>query len=185
MGIHGHGTGQKFQGAFTVLEMMVTLAIAAILLATGVPSFQQFLTQQRMRVAVSSLQMDLLAARSQAVYRNAVVVACPGAPENGCSGASDWTGGWIIFEDENRDRQHQDDEPLLRHGQQHAQIEIHGPAQRTEVRFFPDGSAPGSNASMSLCGSDGPRGARKLVISNIGRIRVDTFEALDPAFCPA
>jgi type IV fimbrial biogenesis protein FimT len=184
MGIHGHGTGQKHQGAFTVLEMMVTLTIAAILLAAGVPSFQQFLAQQRMRAAINSLHIDLLSARSQAVYRNAVVVACPGNPQSGCSGASNWSAGWIIFEDENRDRHHQDGEPLLRHGQEHAHIEIHGPAQRTEVRFFPDGSAPGSNASMSLCGTDGPPGARKLVISNIGRIRRETFEELDPAFCP-
>ena len=40
MDIHGHGSG------FTVLELLVTLSIAAILLAAGVPSLQQFTQRQ-------------------------------------------------------------------------------------------------------------------------------------------
>ena len=77
MRIHAHGTGA------TVLELMVTLAIAAILVTTGVPSFQNYLLRQHVRAAVNQLHHDLMLARSEAVYRNAVVIACPGAPESG------------------------------------------------------------------------------------------------------
>ena len=178
MTIHAHGTGT------TVLELMATLAIAAILLALAVPSYDSFTNRQRMKAAVAALHNDLVAARSQAVYRRSVVQACPGVPAAGCSGGSDWTGGWIVFDDENGDRLHQDNEPLLRHGMPHASVAIHAPASRTELRFFPDGSAPGSNASISLCGRGGPEQARKLVVSNIGRIRRDTFPAIDPGRCP-
>ena len=76
-------------------------------------------------------------------------------------------------------------ENLLRHGQPHGSVVIHSPANRPHVRFFPDGSTPGSNASIGLCGRGGPQHARRLVISNIGRIRRDTFPAVDPAHCPA
>lgn len=179
MKIHGHGTGA------TVFELMVTLAVASILLGLAVPSFESFTTRQRMKAAVAGLHQDLLAARSQAVYRGAVVVACPGNPQSGCTGGSDWTGGWIVFEDRNGNRQLSGDEPLLRHGLPPDAIAVHAPASRHELRFFPDGSTPGSNGSISLCGRDGPEGARRLVISNIGRIRRDAFPGVDPALCAA
>ena len=179
MKIHAHGTGT------TVFELMVTLSIATILLGIAVPSYESFTNRQRMKAAVSGLHNDLLAARSQSVYRNAVVQACPGNPEHGCSGNGEWSNGWIVFEDDNGDRQHQDGEHLLRHGMPHEAIVIRSPESRSEIRFLPDGSTPGSNGSISLCGRDGPEGARRLVISNIGRIRRDRFPAIDPAQCPA
>ncbi len=82
----GHGTGIHPQAAFTVLELLVTLAIAAILLLTGVPAFQQFTWRQHMRAAVGNLHNDLLVARSEAVFRNVSVVACPGEPAVGLRG---------------------------------------------------------------------------------------------------
>ena len=185
MTIHGHGTGARFTSGLTLLELMVTLSIAAILLTTGVPAFQGFVMKQRMKAAINNLHNDLLAARAQAIHRSSFVVACPGHPDSGCRDNSDWSNGWIVFEDDNRDRQHQEKENLVRHGPEQAQIVIRSPANRKDVRFFPDGSTPGSNASIGLSGSDGPSGARKLVISNIGRIRRDHFETIDPGSCPA
>ena len=179
MHIHAHGTG------ITVLELMVTLAIAAILLGIAVPSYESFINRQRMKAAVAGLHNDLLAARSQAVYRNAVVVACPGDPQSGCTGRSEWSGGWIVFEDRDDDRQLSGEEKTLRHGQPPEAVAVHAPASRPELRFFPDGSTPGSNGSISLCGRDGPPGARRLVISNIGRIRRDLHPGVDPALCTA
>ncbi|MEE4217191.1 MAG: GspH/FimT family pseudopilin [Xanthomonadales bacterium] len=179
MKIHGHGTGT------TVIELMVTLSVAAILLTLAAPSLESFTNRQRMKAAVNALHNDLLAARSQAVYRNSLVTVCPGSPVSGCTGASDWSGGWIVFEDSNGDRQPQESEFLLRHGQPHEAIEIHAPASRREIRFFPDGSTPGSNGSISLCGRGGPGGAKKLVISNIGRIRRDSYPGISSSLCPA
>jgi type IV fimbrial biogenesis protein FimT len=182
MHIHSHGTG--IQKGITALELMVTLSIAAILLAIGIPSLQQFTQRQHMKSAVTGLQQDLLLARSQSVYRNAIIVACPGGPADGCSGSPNWSGGWIVFEDENRDEDRQSKEPLIRHGQALEQVDIRNSSGRSAIRFFPDGSTPGTNTSLSLCGLDGPPGARKIVISNIGRIRRDTWPDLDSSRCP-
>ena len=180
--IHSHGTG--IQKGLTVLELMVTLSIATILLATGIPSLQQFTQRQHMKSAVTGLHQDLLLARSQSIYRNAIVVACPGNPADGCSGESNWSEGWIVFEDENRDAARQAEEILIRHGQALEQVKIQNSSGRSEIRFFPDGSTPGSNTTLSLCGPDGPAEARKIVISNIGRIRRDTWPDLDSSRCP-
>ena len=164
---------------------MVTLAIAAVLLSLAMPSYHALSNRQRMKAAVASLHNDLMAARSQAIYRRSVVVACPGNPVDGCSGNSHWSGGWLVFEDTNGDRQYADSEGLLRHGMGHEAVEIYSPLSRPVIRFFPDGSTPGSNGSISLCGHGGPEGARKLVVSNIGRIRRDSYPGIDPALCPA
>ncbi|MEE8495376.1 MAG: GspH/FimT family pseudopilin [Xanthomonadales bacterium] len=163
---------------------MVTLSITASLLILGVPAFQDYSLRQRMSASISALHNDLLYGRSQAIYRDAQVVACPGSPNGGCTGSTDWTEGWIVFSDSNTDRQHQDSEDLLRHGQGLENIMIHSSAGRTNLRFYPNGSTPGSNVSISLCGLGGPEHARKLVISNLGRIRRDEAENLDPIHCP-
>jgi type IV fimbrial biogenesis protein FimT len=175
---------KKSQFAFTMLELMITVVIAAILLISGVPSFQRFSQRQHMKAAVIDLQNDLTMAKSEAIYRNEEAVACPGSPSTGCAGSSDWSAGWIVFGDSNRDRQRQVSEPLLRHGQGYEHMFIHGSSGRTSVRFFPDGSTPGSNGSITFCGLGGPGQARKLVISNLGRIRRDTAPDLDSDLCP-
>jgi type IV fimbrial biogenesis protein FimT len=177
MKIHGHGTGA------TVFELLVTLSIAAILLGMAAPSFESFSNRQRMKAAVAALHHDLLAARSQAIFRHAIIVACPGTPVGGCSN-SDWSNGWLVFEDSNDDRQFQQSEKLLRRGMGHEAIRIHSPASRPQVRFLPDGSTPGSNGSIGLCGRGGPKHAKRLVISNIGRIRRDPYPGIDPSLCP-
>jgi type IV fimbrial biogenesis protein FimT len=178
MDIHGHGTG------FTVLELMVTLAVAAVLLGLAIPAYETFINRQRMRAAVTGLHGDLLAARSQAVFQGIAVIACPGSPDDGCSGSNDWSAGWIVFEDHDGDREHDSGEPLRRRGSPPEAVAVFTPVSRTALRFLPDGSAPGSNVSISLCGRGGPARARKLVISNIGRIRRDDHPNVDEALCP-
>jgi len=179
MGIHGHGTG--ICRGFTLLELLVTLTIAAILLVLGVPSLREFSAEQQLKSAVGNLHNDLLLARSEAVLRNSIVVACPGYGGSGCSGAAD---GWLVFEDVNGDRQYQLDEPLLRRGQVFEDLLISGSSGRTAIGFFPDGSAPGSNSSIAFCGAGGTSRARRLVISNVGRIRRDSYPQIDPSDCP-
>jgi type IV fimbrial biogenesis protein FimT len=184
MAIHGHGTGFRYLQAFTVLELLVTLTLAAILLVAAVPAFEQFTQRQHLRSAIGNLHNDLLAARSEAVFRNISAVACPGAGQGGCSGTSDWSSGWIVFVDENGDRQFQREEMLLRHGQVFEVVTIRGSAGRSSIRFLSDGSAPGSNGTIGFCGTGGPEQARKLVISNIGRIRRDGYPDINPDLCP-
>jgi type IV fimbrial biogenesis protein FimT len=185
MRIHGHGTGIHRQAAFTVLELLVTLTIAAILLVTGVPALHQFTWRQHMRAAVGNLHNDLLAARNEAVFRGVSMVACPGDPGAGCADSADWSGGWIVFPDHNDDRRRQPEETVLRHGQVFEALSITGSRGRDRIRFLPDGSAPGSNGTIGFCGFGGPPQARKLVISNVGRIRRDLFPDIGPERCAA
>ena len=184
MWFHGHNRASRLQCGFTVLELMITVSIAALLLVTGIPSFQNYSQQQHIKAAVTSLQNDLMIGRSEAVHLNARVVSCPGTPENGCTGDTEWSDGWIVFADSNADRQRQPDEAIVRRGQAFENLRIVSSTGRTDIRFFPDGSTPGSNGSITFCGLGGPGQARKLIISNLGRIRREMAPDMDTVNCP-
>lgn len=74
---------------FTLVELMVTLAIVAIVMTIGVPQLTQFIANQRVRVAASDIQGDLLFARADAINNQRRIVV---EPVNG----TNWDGGWRI-----------------------------------------------------------------------------------------
>jgi len=98
-------TGQASPGrqtGFTLLELMITMAIAAILLTVAVPSFQTTISNNRLATQTNSLVTDINIARSEAAKRGTGVVLCsssnPNAPAPTCIGAGNaWTSGWIVF----------------------------------------------------------------------------------------
>lgn len=73
---------------FTLLELMVTIAIAAILAVIGVPSFREYILNQRIKNASYDLISALTLARSEAITRNtsARLIATGGS----------WNGGWCV-----------------------------------------------------------------------------------------
>lgn len=74
---------------FTLIELVVTIAVAAILASLAGPSFRQFIASQRVKNASFDLVSALSLTRSEAVTRNADVFFCQ------LSGA--WANGWNIW----------------------------------------------------------------------------------------
>ena len=169
---------------FTLLELLLVISISAILLIIGIPAFQGFGMRQRMSAAIDMLHTHLAFARNEAIRFNTHVIVCPGNLEQGCSDNSDWSDGWIVFSDVNGDRQYQATETIHRVETGLEQMVIHSSSGRRNLHFYPNGSAPGSNGSITFCDSRGPASARKLVISNIGRIRRTEAPELDERHCP-
>lgn len=86
-------------GGYTFVEMMATMAVAAILLAAAVPSLRPLFVRSAVASQVNGLISAMRYARSEAVTRGAPVrmcrIASPGA--TGCGGgSSEWRHGWIV-----------------------------------------------------------------------------------------
>jgi len=79
---------------FTMIELLVTLSIAAIMVTLAVPSFQSFLQQSRLTGHTNDLVLELASARSEAVKRGANVTVCASSDLATCTGT--WQQGWIV-----------------------------------------------------------------------------------------
>ena len=172
------------QTGVTALELMVTMAIIAILLAAGVPAFKNYSWNLRMKTAMDVLQTDLNLARGRAISHNIQTVICPALNNNDCSGVSDWKDGWIVFTDMNGDRRKQQGEPLLKHTGAIEFLSINSSRSRSYLRFYPNGTAPGSNISILFCDQRGAAHAGMILVSNSGRIRMETDGVESTENCP-
>jgi len=85
----------------TLVELLVVLVIGAILLAIGLPSFQDFIRDQRVRAVASDMVGDFALARAEAVrFSTRVVIARAGFANCSVAGTA-WNDGWCIFVDNN------------------------------------------------------------------------------------
>ena len=105
----------KKQVGFTVLELIVTMTIAAILLIVGIPSFINTIRTNRLAGATNEMVSALMYARSEAVKRNLPVILCRSSTGTACvtGGTAGWEIGWMIYQDTNRNGNYDVGEPIL------------------------------------------------------------------------
>ena len=85
---------------FTLVELMVTVAVFAIVAAIAAPAMQSMIAAGRLSGATGELVTALQLARSEAVRRNAAVTICSSANGVNCSGSGDWS-RWIVTGSDN------------------------------------------------------------------------------------
>jgi type IV fimbrial biogenesis protein FimT len=80
-----------------LIELVVTVAMLAILLGVGIPSFQTSIQNSRATVAADSLVNAVQMGRTEAAKRMARVQLCRrNSSATGCENGTDWSGGWLI-----------------------------------------------------------------------------------------
>ncbi|MBN1238033.1 MAG: GspH/FimT family pseudopilin [Gammaproteobacteria bacterium] len=82
---------------FTLLELMVTLAVAGVLVTIGVPSFFDIVRNNRAATNANEMVTAFTLARSEAIRRGARIGVCSSADQANCGGT--WSDGWIVFVD--------------------------------------------------------------------------------------
>lgn len=87
---------------FTLLELMITVAVLIILLAIAVPSFQGLMASNRLTAATNEFIAALNTSRAEAIRRGQRVILCASSNGTGCTD-TDWTQGWILFNDSDND----------------------------------------------------------------------------------
>ncbi|TLY55709.1 MAG: prepilin-type N-terminal cleavage/methylation domain-containing protein, partial [Gammaproteobacteria bacterium] len=84
-------------GGFSITELMVVVAIVAILLGIGAPSYRYITNSYRMSAEVNGLLGDLQYARAEAIREGQPVTACVSNDGASCTRGADWANGWIVF----------------------------------------------------------------------------------------
>jgi type IV fimbrial biogenesis protein FimT len=114
--------------AFTLFELMVVLALAAVVLGLGAPQFREFTRNNRMVTVANDFLGGIQTARTEAIKRQLAIgsiALCPSAnpDDDKPTCLADTTrqfNGWIVFVDTNndcdRDISTDDKEPILRTG---------------------------------------------------------------------
>lgn len=81
----------RFSRGFTLIELMVTIVVLAVIVMLAAPSFQGLLESQRMRSAAYDLMADLTLARSEALKRGQLA-----SPVTLTADSGGWVAGWKL-----------------------------------------------------------------------------------------
>lgn len=158
---------------FTLVEMLMAVAILAVLVAVAMPSYGRLSGKTQTGSAQATLSTALNLARVAAASRRGAVVVCPSEDLQTCTRTTQWHHGWIVFADRDRDGARSGDEELLSVQQPlPAGAAVVSTAGRMRVTYSAEGFSPGSNLTLTVCSrAAGAADARALIVNNAGRVR--------------
>jgi type IV fimbrial biogenesis protein FimT len=173
----------KHQQGLTLPELVITLAVLSILIASSASPLRHFIQENRMATTVNQFVTALHLARSEAVKHGLRVVLCPSSDGHNCGDSQEWVNGWILFA--SNDREHDANERLLQTGSPLSTgIRMNSSNHRKRIVYQPDGTSPGTNSSFTFCDSHKRVKPRIICLSNTGRPRLTwTRCAGDPIQC--
>lgn len=105
--------GRYGSGGVTLVELLVLLALVAIVQSLAAPAVFGFADSMRLAAGANTLLSSIHFARSEAIKRNARVVMCKSVTGNSCASTGGWEQGWIVFHDANNNASLDAGEPRL------------------------------------------------------------------------
>jgi type IV fimbrial biogenesis protein FimT len=159
-------------GGITLVELIICLAVLAVLSAIAAPSLKALLERHRAIAAEHVLIRHLNLARMAAVTHGNTTVLCPSLDSRRCARGSDWNIGWLLFLDRDGNRAPDRASDVLRAetGPASRHLRLVGTRGRSGVRYLPDGRSAGSNLTISICNQDGTL-LSQIIVNNAGRVR--------------
>lgn len=140
---------------FTLIELMVTLSVLAILTTLGVPSFMATIRDNRLATTANEMLTDLAYARSEAVTRGGSASLCASSDGSHCATSGNWEQGWIVFADSNGDGVVDSGDSVLRiHSALAEPLTLRAAADsaiQRKITFDGMGLARRSAGQLSLC----------------------------------
>jgi prepilin-type N-terminal cleavage/methylation domain-containing protein len=185
------------QAAFTLIELMITIAIVAILALIGIPNLQQFVRQQTLEARANDFLTNLYFARGEAIARNQSqgIVVMPMNRNGTHAPGNNWSGGWSVCSDDNNNgpsttaaKYCENDlnstppkEELLRHAQFDDTTNIIPITSNTSttgvtvssIIYQANGAlAGGQNIFFKICNSDVPNSGKLLTVRATGSVSI-------------
>ncbi|MEL6301134.1 MAG: GspH/FimT family pseudopilin [Pseudomonadota bacterium] len=161
----------KRVNGFTLFELLVTLAIAGLLLAIGAPAWSEWSARARVRTTLFDLAQDIAHARRLARGHSTSITLCAKTLSRGCAPTGDFSNGWLVFVNTDNDRPavRDDLEPVLIEGRPAPGVRLE--ANRTFFYFAPP-HRRSTNGTFTACDETANSHPRSLVVSYTGRGRV-------------
>ena len=158
-------------GGYTLLELMVTVVVAAVVLTVGIPSMATTIAKSRQTAEINALFHAFYLARKESIRRRGLVSLCPSRDAARCDPGTDWSSGWLVFANLDRDEPARRDpgEPL---------ILAHSAGKNLEVTANRRGFTSrgirrrATNGTLVVCDAADRIPAKALVVSYTGRPRV-------------
>ncbi|MBS1212375.1 MAG: hypothetical protein H6R26_991 [Proteobacteria bacterium] len=162
------------QNGFTLIELMVTVSVVAIVLTLGIPGFRDLILNNRMTTYINEVVTDVNLARSEAVTRGIPVTLCKrNTASTNCDSSTAWLDGWIVFADADGDGTVDTGEQIIRTRSALSGLS-HLNFPHNLITYDARGFSAGYNGTFTFCDSRGTGKAKGLVLSNTGRLRSAT-----------
>ena len=159
----------KKAAAFSLIELMLILAVVAILVALGIPKISNVTQSTRITEVTNKLSSYLAYARSEAVTSSRPVGIIPAGP------GGDWMTGWTVFADINTNGALDPGETLKVVGNQNIpNVTLTGPAV---TFFYTQTGRPRAAGAFAVRDTRTvkPLNGRNITVSPIGRTQIDTY----------
>ena len=174
--MHDHAFRPRTCGnrGFTLINLLLSLAIAGIAMAIGVPAFNSLSARAQQTSEINTLVRHLHLTRSFAIKTGVNHVLCPSNNGADCLGSSQWDQGYILFEDLDRDGDRDTEEKLIQtyRSTSGIAIDMQSTSGRTRVTYRQDGFSVGSNLTLTFCDPNLEIPPKAVILSNTGRTRV-------------
>ena len=160
------------RNGFTIIELMIVLAVLTIITSTVLPAFRHLLIKIEVDGQINTLVSTMHLARSEAVKHNQVVTICKSLDRQHCGGT--WSDGWLMFVDNNADGDKSLLEQAITTGQLTEGYKLSWSAFGSDnyIRFRQNGLTSSHNGSFIVCPTSGDSGfARAVIISKTARVR--------------
>ena len=166
---------------FTVIELMITVALAAVILTFGVPAFQGLMERNQLASNINSFISSLALARSEAVKRKQTIAVCATIintldcrTDNG-----GYESGWMVFvESVNVNGVRDNDEEILWvHEALDNNLTLRGNSNfQNNIQYASSGRSTNAG-SVALCKDNAVNKARLIIINTAGRVRLAKHNA--------
>ncbi len=168
------------QRGVTLVELLVTLSIAAVVLTFAIPNFRDFLLNSRLTSQTNEFVLALATAKSEAVKRGTLVTVCSRATDASCANSTTWDTGWIVFVDGGVAGTVDGADLVLQTQPALAGSNTLRAGARQRVTFQNTGFSSGFNDTFRLCDARGTATARNIVVNQQGRVT----SAIGTLACP-